>query len=50
MYIYLLIVWANLFLIFIYISKIKIKKENPAPQNKLIQTEDEELKEIVNKP
>ena len=47
MYIYLLIVWANLFLIFIY---IKMKKENPSSQTNLIQTEGEELKEIVKKP
>jgi hypothetical protein len=50
MYIYLLIVWANLFLIFIYIYKIKMKKENPSSQTNLIQTEGEELKEIVKKP
>lgn len=50
MYIYLLIVWANLFLIFIYIYKIKMKKENPSSQTNLIQNEGEELKEIVKKP
>lgn len=42
---YLLIVWANLFLIFIYICKKKGKK-NSEEQNLLNQTDAEELKKI----